>query len=405
MEKEIPEGWVETELSSILKLKNGFAFKSNKYKEEGIPVIRISDIQDGNIILDKAVCVDEFDKENDFIVENGDILIAMSGATTGKFGIYNGHNKAYQNQRVGNLKPLNTQTSKKFIYYLIGNLRKEIEDKAYGGAQPNISAKLIEEIKINLPPLPAQERIVAKLDSIFAHLEMAKQGLEKIPVLLKEFRQAVLTQAVTGKLTEGKDWKLKTIESITTKVGSGSTPSGGQTAYQTSGIPLVRSMNIHFGGIKNEGLAFLNDKQAYELRNVTIEKNDVLLNITGASIGRVCLAEDHIIGGRVNQHVSIVRANHIIVSPQFLNIAMSSPIVQNYINDENYGVTRQALTKGQLLNLEILLPPIEEQNEIVRRVDALFSKADAIEAQYKKLKVQINQLPQAILAKAFRGEV
>ena len=142
MEKKLPKGWVETELSSILKLKNGYAFKSIEYKEEGVPVIRISDIKDGAIKTDKSICVDEFERAKDFIIEKGDILIAMSGATTGKYGIYESDDLAYQNQRVGNLKLLSDKNNnKRFVYYLLGNLKKEIEEKAYGGAQPNISAK------------------------------------------------------------------------------------------------------------------------------------------------------------------------------------------------------------------------------------------------------------------------
>ena len=163
-------------------------------------------------------------------------------------------------------------------------------------------------------------------------------------------------------------------------------------------------MNIHFNGIKYDGLAYIDDKQAEKLKNVEIQKDDVLLNITGASIGRVCLAEEPIIGGRVNQHVSIIRANER-VNPKYLNLYMSSPPIQDFINDVNYGVTRQAFTKTQLLNTEISFPSIEEQQNIVNKVDNLFSKAEAIQEHYEKLQNRIETLPQAILQKAFKGEL
>src|SRR6056297_1976532 len=98
------EDWIEIELGEVLKLKNGFAFKSSKYRLEGIPIIRISDINQGIVTADKAKRITENEEYNDYQVEFGDILIAMSGATTGKFGIYKSNQKTYQNQRVGKLK-------------------------------------------------------------------------------------------------------------------------------------------------------------------------------------------------------------------------------------------------------------------------------------------------------------
>jgi type I restriction enzyme S subunit len=412
MENKLPKNWVETELGEILKLKNGYAFKTKDYREEGIPLIRIGNIKQGNVTTEKSIYVDKNDSAEGFIVEKGDVLVAMSGATTGKYGVFNEDIKAYQNQRVGNLKPFAPDlTSKQFIYYLLGGLRKEIEDKAYGGAQPNISPKLIETIKIGFPPLAEQQRIVAKLDELFGHLDVLKTRLNHIPQILKNFRQAVLTQAVTGKLTEewrvGKaleEWVEVTLQDITKKIGSGSTPRGGSASYKEEGIPLVRSMNIHFNGIKSKGLAFIDEEQAERLKNVIIEENDILLNITGASIGRVCIAEENVIRGRVNQHVTIIRLKDSH-SSEYINMYLASSIIQNFIFNENYGVTRQALTKTQTQNLEINLPPKEEQAEIVKRVEHLFAKADAIEAQYQSLKIKIDSLPQAILAKAFKGEL
>ena len=254
----LPKNWVKIELGKILKLKNGYAFKSKDYLDEGVPLIRISNIQQGKVSTEKSIYVSKKDAAEDFIVQKGDILVAMSGATTGKYGVFNEDLKAYQNQRVGNLKPLvPSLTSRQFIYYLLGGLQKEIEDKAYGGAQPNISPKLIETIQVGFPPLKEQQRIVAKLDTLFTHLEVLNTRLETIPQLLKNFKQAILTQAVTGKLTEewrvGKEldeWEEKALQDITTKIGSGSTPRGGSENYKEEGIPLVRSMNIHFNGIK-----------------------------------------------------------------------------------------------------------------------------------------------------------
>lgn len=174
---DLPKGWQHAKLGDILSLKNGYAFKSAHYQDTGIPVIRISDIQEGKVTTQKSVCVDLDNISDNFIINEGDILIAMSGATTGKIGVFSENTKVYQNQRVGNLIPHSESVSRNFIQYLLAVSKKDIEDRAYGGAQPNISSKLIEGIDIPLPPLAEQKRIVAKLDSLFEELDTAKERL------------------------------------------------------------------------------------------------------------------------------------------------------------------------------------------------------------------------------------
>lgn len=206
MKRSFPEHWVLTELGNILYLKNGYSFKSTDYCEEGIPLVRISDIQDGRINLDTTVKVPNRLLKSDFIIENGDLLIAMSGATTGKFGIYIGNETILQNQRVGNLKLYSKSlVSTKYRDYLIASLRDIIQKSAYGGAQPNISPEKIHKLIIPLPPLNEQKRIVAKLDAILPKVKSARDRLEKIPAILKKFRQSVLAAACSGRLTE--DWR------------------------------------------------------------------------------------------------------------------------------------------------------------------------------------------------------
>src|SRR5262249_39934149 len=102
-------------------------------------------------------------------------------------------------------------------------------------------------------------------------------------------------------------WASIQLGEITTKVGSGATPRGGSDSYQRTGTALIRSMNVRFEGFSNDGLVFLNKSQADALNEVTVRSGDVLLNITGASIGRVTQAPPYMDGARVNQHVCIIR--------------------------------------------------------------------------------------------------
>ena len=144
----LPKHWQVKKLGEVCKLKNGFAFKSTEYKSEGVPIIRISDINAGVVSSEDAVRVEPDEEYENYLVENDDILVAMSGATTGKFGIYKSKEKAYQNQRVGKFKILDEKKlDNQFLFYQINSLKRQIEKDAYGGAQPNISSTKIEQMK------------------------------------------------------------------------------------------------------------------------------------------------------------------------------------------------------------------------------------------------------------------
>lgn len=195
------EDWTECLLGDLLTLKNGYAFKSSKYVKSGIPVIRIGDINDWTVDVVNAKQIDENDEYDRFVINYGDILIAMSGATTGKIGIFKSEKKAYQNQRVGNLK-LNSANciDKSFAFNLLHSLKLEIEKEAYGGAQPNISASKIEKLKTILAPLPEQRAIVAKIEELFSELDKVEESIRETLNKSKALRQSILKKAFEGTL-------------------------------------------------------------------------------------------------------------------------------------------------------------------------------------------------------------
>ncbi|HJX63735.1 MAG TPA: restriction endonuclease subunit S [Polyangia bacterium] len=193
-------------------------------------------------------------------------------------------------------------------------------------------------------------------------------------------------------------WPLKVLHALASKIGSGATPDGGRESYFTKGIPLIRSMNVHFHGFDPTGLVFLSDQQAAELANVTVQADDVLLNITGASIGRVTTAPAQMAGARVNQHVTIIRPTTELF-PSFLAKFLASPTVQRMIAEIQVGATRQALTKGMIEQFEIPLPPLAEQKRIVAKVDELMALCDRLEAQLQERDTQQAALARAALAR------
>ena len=173
---KLPKGWCSCTLRNVCSFTNGFAFNSDAYKNNGIPLVRISNItNEGKIDLNSCVYIqDEIDEQ--YIIEKGDFLVAMSGATTGKMGVYTYGEISYLNQRVGKIKASKALYTP-YMHYLMYSQVDNILKMAYGGAQPNISAKAILAIRILLPPLAEQQRIVAKIEELFAQLDKIEASL------------------------------------------------------------------------------------------------------------------------------------------------------------------------------------------------------------------------------------
>ena len=173
----MPNGWAICKLSDLCKIENGFAFSSNNYKTEGTPLVRISNIVNNSIDLTECVYIQN--KTDDrFIVSKGDLLIAMSGAATGKMGIYSYEEASYLNQRVGNIKIL--YNSLLLSGYRDVYMQSKVDDilkLAYGGAQPNISAYVIGNFEFLLPPIDEQKRIIEAINIAFEYLDVIMESL------------------------------------------------------------------------------------------------------------------------------------------------------------------------------------------------------------------------------------
>jgi type I restriction enzyme, S subunit len=152
-------------------------------------------------------------------------------------------------------------------------------------------------------------------------------------------------------------WRIVRLGDITTKIGSGATPRGGESAYQQHGITLIRSQNVYDERFEDDGLAFLNEDQAADLSNVSVKPRDILLNITGASVARCCMVPKRHLPARVNQHVMIIRVDPSAASPYFVLAAINSEQrKQQLLSYARAGGTREALTKTTVSNFKIMLP-------------------------------------------------
>ena len=194
-------------------------------------------------------------------------------------------------------------------------------------------------------------------------------------------------------VTNEKGWEIKKLKNIVSKIGSGATPRGGNQSYKDEGVSLIRSMNVHNNFFIYDDLAFIDDEQAALLNNVIVESNDVLLNITGASVARCCMVPDDVLPARVNQHVCIIRpikdlANSIYLNRFFTSIEEQSVLL---LLSRSNAATREALPKNLLDNCNIVLPPLSLQKEFAAKIEAIEAMKAKVRLSLKEAETLFNE--------------
>lgn len=193
-------------------------------------------------------------------------------------------------------------------------------------------------------------------------------------------------------------WREVTLGDVTSKIGSGATPRGGKEAYSEEGTALIRSMNVRDEGFDYSGLARVDEEQAERLSHVTVEAGDVLVNITGASVARCCLAPRAALPARVNQHVAIVRLRQDEAVPRFVSAYLTSPEGKGrLLNLASAGATREALTKAMLERFTVRLPDFGIQRRVASILEAI---DDLIENNRRRVEV-LEEMARAIYREWF----
>lgn len=189
-------------------------------------------------------------------------------------------------------------------------------------------------------------------------------------------------------------WEKVRLGDVCIKIGSGSTPKGGSKVYVKNGIAFIRSQNVYNLFFDYNGLVYINDKCAEQLKNVSVEKFDVLLNITGDSVARTCIIPTNVIPARVSQHVSIIRPIKNVLNPFFLNYYLATPFMQSFMLSlaVGKGASRNALTKNIISNFEIPCPTIDIQNRIVNILSAYDGLIENNQKQIKLLEESAQRL-------------
>ena len=245
-----------------------------------------------------------------------------------------------------------------------------------------------------------QRRIAARLREQLSILVEARGAVEAQLADAKALPAAHLRAVFQS--SEAERWPRKRLGEVTTKIGSGFTPLGGQTTYKTLGVPLIRSQNVLMNSFTNEGLAFITEEQDQLMEGSRVQSDDVLLNITGASIGRVCVAPSETCPANVNQHVAIIRTDGELI-PRFLSFFIANPEFQKLIWRTQAGATRQALTKQIIENFCVPVPAPQRQCDIAADLDTKFSASANLQHALRAKLSELENVPRALLRAAFQS--
>ena len=395
--------WKKVKLDELCKMNSGGTpNRSNLTFYSGhIPWAKISDIENasgGTILETEEHLTDSGLKSiNNRVFEAGTLFLAMYGSV-GKVafaGTTMSTNQAILGIRIKDEELLNYS----YLKYWFQSIKSQLSERAVGGTLQNISLGIVKELEIPLPPLETQKRIADILDAADALRQKDQELLKKYD----ELAQAIFIDMFGNPVKNEKGWGKAYLKDITSKIGSGATPTGGKTAYKKKGISLIRSMNIYDFSFKWKDLAFIDELQSTRLNNVTVQSKDVLFNITGASVCRCSIVPDEVLPARVNQHVAIIRPKSEILNPVFLNhLLVSNSIKNKLLGVGAYGgAVMEAITKEQLQEFEIIIPPVERQNEFEENINNVFGgkKIKNNSLEYS------NSLFNSLIQKAFKGEL
>ncbi|EGR3221513.1 hypothetical protein FP738_14595 [Vibrio parahaemolyticus] len=350
-------------------------------------------------------------------IKSGDILMTITGNIGRIATLPDEIPEANINQHIAKISVIDGVSSS----YVAQALQQERYNRYYeriltGQAYPQISLKQVRETPILLPPHPEQQKIAEVLSTVDKKIDLIDQKIAeteklKTGLMQKLFSEGVGVQDENGNWqphTEFQDspfgkipkcWSVETLGEHTIKVGSGVTPKGGSKAYVDTGIPLIRSQNVLFGKFKLDDVAFITEQQHEKMKGSQLKPKDVLLNITGASIGRCAVLPADFEEGNVNQHVCIIRMSQAI-TPEFCGWFLNSNLGQKQIWNLQAGGNREGLNFQQIRSFRVPVLTVEEQCSIVEILSTVSDKLNLLEQQ----KAETQQLKKGLMQKLLTGE-
>lgn len=417
---EWPSEWARTELGTLIhRVEAGLNVKCEERPprdgERGLVKIsavtwgRFDEYQSKTLLPDAVV-------EDRNRIRTGDLLISRANTIelVGASVIVGPIERTlYLSDKV--LRLVVDERSKRWINYALKTpwMRKAIENASSGNqlSMRNLSQDKLRALPIPVAPLAEQQRIADKLDTVLARVDACRDRLARVAPLLKRFRQSVLAAATLGRLTEdwrGKgtsDWVTLRADDVCAKVQSGGTPKAGFT--ETTGVPFLKVYNIVNQRIDFEYRPqFVHpDVHAGELGKSRALPGDVLMNIVGPPLGKVAVLTDAAPEWNINQAITLFRPAERITSGWLYVLLCEGGAVRSVLDRTKGSVGQVNISLSQCRAFGFPVPTLEEQNEIVRRVETLFAFADRLEARLAQAQTAVDRLTPSLLAKAFRGEL
>ncbi|MFT7337704.1 MAG: type I restriction enzyme S subunit [Marinobacter maritimus] len=415
----LPANWQLADLGDISSdISYGYTASATS-EPTGIRLLRITDIQNNTVNWPNVPnCKIEPEKIGKYRLKPRDLVFARTGATVGKSYLLKGEipESVYASYliRVRCLEGISIEFLSNYFqspYYW-----RQITDFSAGIGQPNVNGTKLKNLSVPLPPLAEQKVIADKLDTLLAQVENTQARLERIPQILKRFRQSVLAAAVSGRLTE--EWRRhlglrnptdgKLSDCIESMIGGASPRT---TDYSDVGMLALNKGDIkEYGRVeikqnpKYVPLGFVenNSKKVVPNRTVVVTLRDLSQKADFLGLIARYRGEQPAL---ITQGMYGLKVNLRVTTEDYLIAFSNAPQYRTQVKREKVGATQVHLRNGQFLDLAIPIFVVEEQTEITRRVDQLFAHADRIEQQVNKALARVNNLTQSILAKAFRGEL
>ena len=410
---ELPKGWKLTKLGNILcRMTNGLNIEQTDVCSiDSFPISRIETIANEKIDFSRVkYCTPSIDQKQKYLLEDGDILFSHinSDKHLGKTAIYKDIEPLIHGVNLLLLRCNSELYNSGMLNYLLRYYRYTgifmgIAQRAVN--QSSINQKKLSNLDIPLPALTEQKQIAEKLDKLFDQIETIKEASNKIPELLKNFRQQVLTYAVTGKLTDSdyESWELKTLDEI-------AIPKAGYafkaTDFIDNGIQVIRMGNLYDNKLSlDRNPVFVPENYDTDIiERSRVKRNDILLTLTGTKYKRdygyaIKIDTDEVL--LLNQRILSLTP---LIDPDYLLLVLRSDEFRNqFFEFETGGVNQGNVGVKNVMTIKLHIPSPRIQEEIVRRTKILFNILDNIERRYNILCEKLDKLPQALLGKALMG--
>ncbi|MBI1814669.1 MAG: restriction endonuclease subunit S [Deltaproteobacteria bacterium] len=454
---ELPDAWAAANLAELAtRITKGSTPTSYgfKFEDRGVRFVKVENIRDGSVdqkSIKHHISQAAHENQRRSMLEAGDILISIAGTIGATCLVTCNDVPANTNQALAIIRGTQSHLTPQFLRYQLSSAlaEKQIDAQARGGGMNNISLKDVGAIRVLFPPLAEQQRIVAQVEVLLAHVNAARERLAKVPAILKRFRQSVLAAACSGRLTE--EWReshpdVRTDPRACRKPAStrqrgrrganlsleGELPLDEMPELPSSweyyradevaepgtvitygivlpgpefpdGVPYVRQQDVLEDGTLNVNeLRHTKLDIAQKHSRSSLKAGDVLLCIIRNL--RVATVPTGIEGANITQGMVRIRPATSITT-EYLAAYLACVHAQSWLKDRYFGMDMPRVNVEDARAVPIALPPLAEQHEIVRRIDALFKLADAIEQRIAASTMRAEKLTQAILAKAFRGEL